>query len=582
MKLSNSFLLTILLVSCYCLTLSSAKNVKHTTYDDQLQRMVYDDAQFTINTTATCTTCTGNLTYWCASSSNCLTALTSNITLASFPQCGDGWCSGSSCQCDAVCLNSFWPCSGTVGGMILLMAIYGAILAFGAKIISDGSELLMEVIDAGIIGGLLLPLLSAFPDAMIIIMSGAFSSDPQTQLAVGIGTLAGSTIMLLTIPWSASMVLARCDLKDNGNGAAIDNKCSSFSLTKTGVTVDDDTPTNAKIMILTSISYLIVQGVAFAYLKDPERGQGVEKWFALVGFIICFALLILYSVYQVVSPKLQEKKIAEAKRQYLTKQTIHHFIHNLNIMSRKRTESKSPSITGNNNTGESDEHSPLIQDEHQKLPVDVKGMGLKWKANAKKKALAKEQEAEASTSIQVKEEEPVEKEEEKPASEEVHNKKKTIIHGSILLAIGSVMVSVFSDPMVDVITDFGTKLDINLFFISFIVTPFCSNASELISSLIFASKKRKQNSSLTYSALYGSATMNNTLCLGIFFALVYFRDLTWEFSAETVTILFVTVCVGLIGSLKKTMKLYLAPLVLSLYPFSLVIVYLLETFAHWQ
>ena len=31
--------------------------------------------------------------------------------------------------------------------------------------------------------------------------------------------------------------------------------------------------------------------------------------------------------------------------------------------------------------------------------------------------------------------------------------------------------------------------------------------------------------------LYGAATMNNTLCLGVFAALVYFRELDWQFSA---------------------------------------------------
>jgi Ca2+/Na+ antiporter len=66
---------------------------------------------------------------------------------------------------------------------------------------------------------------------------------------------------------------------------------------------------------------------------------------------------------------------------------------------------------------------------------------------------------------------------------------------------------------------FGNTLEASMpFFVSFIITPFCSNASELISSLIFASKKKVENASLTYSQLYGAATMNNTLCLGIFYA----------------------------------------------------------------
>ena len=34
------------------------------------------------------------------------------------------------------------------------------------------------------------------------------------QVNVGIGTLAGSTIMLLTVAWGGSLIAGRCDLDD--------------------------------------------------------------------------------------------------------------------------------------------------------------------------------------------------------------------------------------------------------------------------------------------------------------------------------------------------------------------------------
>jgi hypothetical protein len=52
----------------------------------------------------------------------------------------------------------------------------------------------------------------------------------------------------------------------------------------------------------------------------------------------------------------------------------------------------------------------------------------------------------------------------------------------------------------------------------------------------------------SFGALYGAATMNNTMCLGIFLALVFFKGIVWEFSAEVLSILFVTVVVGTIGN----------------------------------
>ncbi len=88
-----------------------------------------------------------------------------------------------------------------------------------------------------------------------------------------------------------------------------------------------------------------------------------------------------------------------------------------------------------------------------------------------------------------------------------------------------------------------------VFYLSFVVTPICSNASEIVSSLIFASKRKIVNTSMTYSQvkiitpytnillcvslnqLYGAVTMNNTVCLAAFTGLVYFNELQWHFSA---------------------------------------------------
>jgi len=87
--------------------------------------------------------------------------------------------------------------------------------------------------------------------------------------------------------------------------------------------------------------------------------------------------------------------------------------------------------------------------------------------------------------------------------------------------------------------------------------------------------------SLTMSSLYGAATMNNTMCLALFLALIAFQGLAWEFSAETIVIFLVTFAVGIIGSFKITFKVWVALAVLLLYPLSLGIVIILQVVAHW-
>lgn len=73
------------------------------------------------------------------------------------------------------------PESDTVTGTSFLMAVYGYLLLQGANLISDGSELLLEVLDPGIIGGLVLPVLGALPDSAIIAMSGLGGTVAEAQ-----------------------------------------------------------------------------------------------------------------------------------------------------------------------------------------------------------------------------------------------------------------------------------------------------------------------------------------------------------------------------------------------------------------
>jgi len=71
-------------------------------------------------------------------------------------------------------------------------------------------------------------------------------------------------------------------------------------------------------------------------------------------------------------------------------------------------------------------------------------------------------------------------------------------------------------------------------------------------------KKKKRTISLTYSQVYGAITMNNTLCLGAFLCLVFFRGLLWDFSAEVTVILITTIAVGIIGGSRKTFPTWIS------------------------
>lgn len=459
------------------------------------------------------------------------------------------------------CSDTSWPCSNHTWGNLVLLVLYGAVLAGGAKIISDGSELLMEILDPGIIGGFVLPVLGAVPDAAIVLVSG-FGPDAQQQLNVGIGTLAGSTIFLMTVPWVASMFLARCDIR---NGQAVDKTLTtSKSLSLNGITYENDVRVTAGVAMVSSLSYFIIQGVAFAYLHDPLDGRRLEGKFALATFIICALLFIAYVVYQVVSSKRQEAKMALIKEEAEKAKMLLKWKSKIFTAFDIAKRSKPTAVTQDTN-----ENTSL------NTQVDTAKYFGKWKS----KTLAPKVEE-----VVVVKEEVVEESSDSDSDEEHSNdpKWKIALKATILLIVGVGICALFSDPMVDSLSNLGTLWRINPFYISFVVSPICSNASETISSLIFAAKKRKKNTTVTYAQLFGAVTMNNTLCLGIFVALVYFRSLVWTFSAETLCIFISTVIVGSITAHTNTLKSWWAIVVALVYPFALGLVIILENVVGWQ
>jgi hypothetical protein len=70
----------------------------------------------------------------------------------------------------------------------------------------------------------------------------------RAQVAVGVGTLAGSTILLLSVATGASLVLGRCDINE-ARGVAVDRTLTRrWDWWGTGVSVERDVGQGAAIM----------------------------------------------------------------------------------------------------------------------------------------------------------------------------------------------------------------------------------------------------------------------------------------------------------------------------------------------
>ncbi|CAI7824306.1 unnamed protein product [Closterium sp. NIES-53] len=530
----------------------------------------------------------------------------------------------------------------------------------------------MQVLDPGLIGGLFLPMLGAMPDTVLILVSGLGGSkeEAQEEVLVGMGVLAGSTVMILTVAWGGSLLCGRCDLEEKQRSdGSVDLVARDKTLTRpwdlkgTGVTTDEQTRLGAWIMMATVVPFLIMQ-VQDLRCCPPgcSRPRSTTRACTSCNAAPTPPLLPAHPtkplpLHQVLSPWLQSSKINHARMHLMRARALHH-LHDLALQNTWGGLLQ-PDGTPNCETihrvfrhFDEDGNGTLSRSELKGL---VLGLGIRsqapgdvpaddevaaWMrdfdsnsdgeighgqlANAKGQLEGLEQELEEE--VEDEEEEEVVK---TPAQiyREVqdsvgsgpacsvpsralfsspspslfpssslslrlflslspscrcplyaHHPRQAIM----LIAGGAVLVGCFADPVIGSITAFSRASNIPAFFVAFVVTPLASNASELVSSLYFAMKKRRRTASLTYSQVYGAITMNNTMCLGTFLALIYFRGLAWEFSSEVVIILLNTFVVGLLGGSRHTFPTWMAFPVLLLYPASLAIVACLDTYLGWQ
>eukprot|EP00246_Nothoceros_aenigmaticus_P010049 TRINITY_DN2634_c0_g1_i1.p1 TRINITY_DN2634_c0_g1~~TRINITY_DN2634_c0_g1_i1.p1 ORF type:complete len:615 (+),score=111.83 TRINITY_DN2634_c0_g1_i1:176-2020(+) len=520
------------------------------------------------------------------------------------------------------------PCSLSVGGNIFLLLAYGYLMLKAAQCLSEGSELLLTILDPGLIGGLLLPVLGCLPDAILIAVSGLSASQDNAaeEVLVGMGLLAGSTVMLLTLLWGSSLIVGRCDLEVNPRHGLLVAKDRTltrpFDLLKTGVTVDYQTRVASWIMVVTVLPYLIAQSPRIFGWSTAGNAA------VLIGGVVALLGLAVYCAYQVFAPWIQARRQIWARERYIRT----HAVHKLHLLSQENKwgnillEDNSPNpavfeklfdhFDADNNhllsvkelkaliVGISFEHEGSVPSEEVvsswmsqfDLSKDgniseeefMSGMSRWLKVVSGKKAadsqphntLWKEEDKSARNALAMLDESDEDEEGEK--GDEGPSRTHIITKAVLLIAFGALIAGLFADPLVDAITNFSSAANISPFFISFIFTPLATNSSEAISSILFAKGKRKRNISMTYSQVYGGVTMNNTLCLGIFLAVVYVRGLVWDFSSEVTVILFATCAIGLLASFRTTFPLWTGLVALAIYPIAIALVAVLDSVLGWQ
>ncbi|KAE8795698.1 hypothetical protein D1007_29413 [Hordeum vulgare] len=508
----------------------------------------------------------------------------------------------------------FLPCTTTVFGNMFLVLTYGFLMFKAATFLSAGSELLLEIMGPGLVGGLLLPILGALPDALLVLVSGLSGTKEtaQSQVLIGMGLLAGSTIFLLTLLWGTCVVVGKCDVGENG--VAIDSTdTKGFSLTGSGITTDVQTSYAARIMAISVIPFVIAQ------LPKMLKTHHGERLAILLALIVSFSLVLGYCLYQVFQPWVQKRRLAYAKHkhvisgilQHAQKQALgrllnddgsanenvirklFHKIDNDDSRNLSRAELHALIIGINFEEIDFDKNDAVdkIMDDFDTSGNDtveedefVAGMKI-WLHEAKSKVAASGAYSNKFVNdyhARTREEHDQLVDRSDEAVESVENPGWCIAKAVGYLLLGATICAAFADPLVDAVHNFSNATHIPSFFVSFIGLPLATNSSEAVSAIIFASRKKQRTCSLTFSEVYGGVTMNNTLCLGVFLALIYFRELTWDFSSEVLVILLACVIMGLFTSFRTSFPLWTCLVAYLLYPLTLAIVYVLDFVFGWS
>jgi Ca2+/Na+ antiporter len=546
-------------------------------------------------------------------------------------------------------------------GLIWLFLSYGYVLFYASNLISEGSDLLLLVPSmAGLVGGVVLPLLGAVPDGAIMFFSGMGPIETaQETLSVGVGALAGSTIMLLTVPWALSVYGGRVDLNEQGEPTYLAKRkltpkaSLKLELYHTGVSITEAVSHGGIIMGITTIPYFLIQVPAF-YIHGPsEEVADKEKYWALTALIVCLIGFVCYLYMQlqqsrkgldkgrrvaVVKKLLQEGEVSlcgalapsvsAAEHDGLALQAAEEYqaIGNSSFYPPPAVASYLKEVlleafkkydADKNGTLDKYELKTFFQDFHENISdEDMDELFNKFDTDNNgtisfdefigacyvfitefnKKSAAEKVAAKQTTSYtapkgrrdtfhealvenmfrdnpEEEEEIPEELVDLEPEAQQRAIKRKAFL----MLFVGTTLVIMFSDPMVDVMQEIAVKLHLSPFYVSFILAPLASNASEVIASQYYAAKKTRKTITVSLTALEGAASMNNTFCLSIFMALIFFRGLAWQYTAETIAIVVVEFFMMFMAQ-KSVLKTYHAAIIMAVFPLSIALVATLEAF----
>ncbi|XP_057764343.1 sodium/calcium exchanger NCL2-like [Salvia miltiorrhiza] len=495
----------------------------------------------------------------------------------------------------------FLPCSSNVWGLLFLVVVFEILLTFGGQYVGIGSDLFFQTIGPGIFGASLFQFLGTIPQIVVILVTVLSGSKEaaQERATLGMGLVAGSTVLILTLIWGVAVILASYDLSE---APTIDKSGSQKTTPKGyGIVTDVETSYTARIMLIPLIPFLIL------LLAQAFSSSSVKRVILLIALIVSVMLLFGFILYQAFQPWIQSRRFEYLMSKYAKDKLLRLLSRNgrpdtkkIQDLFKQIDKDKSTSISAAELRvlllGVRMDEGDLSTDrdvENILVSFDTTGDGR----------INQEEFVEGMTKLLA-----------DLAKERINRIKGTnsqdndplqqgLLGGSnsssgsrsqsaittwlnylkalSLVILGIALMCAFAEPLITSVVGFATAANLPNFSVSYLVIPLAMNYRVAVQTFASSRLKTQNSISLTLSALYNSVYMNNVVSLIVFLAPVYALNLSVDVFAEVLVVITMNTVMTALTGFRTSFPRWLGYVVLLLYPVSLASTYVLTYVLGW-
>ncbi|KAL8046619.1 hypothetical protein ABFX02_08G188700 [Erythranthe guttata] len=223
-------------------------------------------------------------------------------------------------------MYGFLPCSKSMTGHLFLIVVYEFLLFRGESYVASGGERIFKILGPGVFGASAFQVIGSLPEALILLASGLLSNEESAEefVVTGVGLLAGSTILILTLLWGTCVILGgqRFPHHTSSDHPKNQNPLEKilFSLWPGyGVLTDTETNYTARIMLLSVVPLALMQ-VPKVFGFSPAG----ERVFVSIILVVSIVLLLSYFFYQFFEPWIQRRRLMYLKHEHLVVDILKH------------------------------------------------------------------------------------------------------------------------------------------------------------------------------------------------------------------------------------------------------------------